>query len=235
MRGTSALDPNEEPDDTRGPVETPRPAGSFGTWLGEMRAVLRGHRDADVPCDGCVGCCVSAYPIPLRPDDVVALDQVPAALLALPVGEGLARMLPRGDGTCPMLSAGRCDIYPDRPRTCRDYDCRIYAAAGLQPDGDRPVIQQRVKAWRFELAGQVDREGAQAVARAAAFIRTHAELFPAATRAHSATAAAVLAVKVYALFLQPRDRQPGVMVREILDAARDFDAGIECRAAVDPG
>src|SRR5690606_22035784 len=57
MRGTSALDPNEEPDDTCGPVETPRPAGSFGTWLGEMRAVLRGHRDADVPCDGCVGCC----------------------------------------------------------------------------------------------------------------------------------------------------------------------------------
>ena len=51
-----------------------RPAGHFGTWLSEMRAVLKGERHADVPCDGCVGCCVSSYAIPLRPADKVALD-----------------------------------------------------------------------------------------------------------------------------------------------------------------
>ena len=190
-----------------------------------MRAVLRGEHDADVPCDGCVGCCVSAYPIPLRPDDTTALERVPAPLLSLPTTGGMARMLPREDGTCPMLSAGRCDIYRARPRTCRDYDCRIYAAAGLEPDGERPVIQQRVREWRFAFEDEVDRANALAVQRAADFIRAHARLFPAVTRARSATAAAVLAVKVYPAFLRPRVDAPESLVREVLELARAFDAG----------
>lgn len=202
-----------------------RPAGEFGAWLAQMRAVLRGESDADVPCDGCVGCCVSDYPIPLRPDDTAALDRVPAALLSLPRDGRLARMLPRDDGTCPMLSAGLCDIYRERPRTCRDYDCRIYAAAGLEPDGERPVIQQRVREWGFSFASDADRDAAQAIRRATAFIRDHAALFPVAARAGSATAAAVLAIKVYPLFLAPRTGAPEETARAVLEAARAFDAG----------
>lgn len=215
-----------------------------------MRAVLRGERAADVPCDGCVGCCVSAYPIPLRPRDQVALERVPAVNLSLPVGGGgLARMLPRPDGTCPMLEAGRCMIYAGRPQTCRDYDCRIYAAAGLEPDGERPVIRDRVREWRFSFTDPQDARRAEAVRRAAVFIRRHAGAFPPAVRAHSATAAAVLAVKVWPLFAMPDDAgsgeevaggaagaggsKPGVagdeeirlLIESVLAAARDFDAG----------
>ena len=56
-------------------------AGSFGEWLAAMRAVLRGERDADVPCGDCIGCCVSSYPIPLRPEDVRARAEVPEQFL----------------------------------------------------------------------------------------------------------------------------------------------------------
>jgi uncharacterized protein len=184
-------------------------AGPFGEWLTAMRAVLRGERDAEVPCGDCVGCCISAYPIPLRPNDHVALDKVPARHLHLPSESGgLARMGYGEDGNCPMLCAGRCSIYSDRPQTCRDYDCRIYAAAGLLPDGDRPVIRQRVQKWQFAFDSADDRDAAEAVQRAALFIRSHAQQFPASMRAGSATAAAVLALKCYELFLDAT-YQPG--------------------------
>jgi uncharacterized protein len=204
-------------------------AGPFDQWLTVMRAVLRGARDAEVPCGDCVGCCVSAYPIPLRPADRVALDMVPAQHLRLSAdGSKLARMGFRDDGSCPMLCAGKCSIYSDRPQTCRDYDCRIYAAAGLLPDGDRPVIKQRVLAWRFKVGTDKDRIAADAVQRAAAFIKSHASLFPESMRTNSATAIAVLAVKVSALFedisASPGMHEPAPQAaKRVADAARAFD------------
>jgi len=132
----------------------------------------------------------------------------------------------REDGTCPMLEKGRCTIYADRPRTCRDYDCRIYAAAGLLPDGKRPVIEQRVGEWRFEYEDEEARVSADAVHAAAAFIREHASSFPAEMRAHSATAAAVLAVKVYPLFMEGQDAGAVAdRVTAVVEAVRRFDAG----------
>lgn len=204
-----------------------RPAGQFGPWLQQMQQVLRGERQADVPCDGCVGCCVSGYPVPLRPHDQVALERVPANHLSLPLDGRLARMLPREDGTCPMFADGGCSIYADRPQTCRDYDCRIYAAAGLEPDGERPVIRQRVREWRFGFDDEADQARVRAVRRAAAFIRGHAASFPPRLRAHSAAAASVLAVKVHGLFMQPDDTTPPAQqVAQVLAAAEAFDAGV---------
>jgi len=194
-----------------------------------MRSVLKGERVADVPCDGCVGCCVSSYAIALRPADQVALSAVPARHLRLPVNGGLAHMGYREDGSCPMLEAGRCTIYADRPQTCRDYDCRIYAATGLLPDGQRPVILERVQEWRFEYPTELENEQREALCRAAQFIRQHAPLFPPFAKAHSAAAAAVLAVKVWPLFAHekgdgPGDPPPAEQVRRVLEAARAFDA-----------
>lgn len=199
-----------------------------------MRAVLKGEQHADVPCDGCVGCCVSSYAIPLRPTDKVALDAVPSRYLRIPVGGGLARMEYRQDGTCPMLEAGRCTIYADRPQTCRDYDCRIYAATGLLPDGDRPVIRDRVLEWRFDFHSHEEFAQHEALCRATRFIREHATLFPAAMRADSAAAAAVLALKVWPLFArgsganekgdEPEDPSPPEQARRVQQAARAFDS-----------
>jgi uncharacterized protein len=204
-------------------------AGGFAEWLRGMRAVLRGERDADVPCGDCVGCCVSSYPIPLRPTDHVALERLPIEHLHLPAASGrLARMGYREDGTCPMLCAGNCTIYADRPQTCRDYDCRIYTAAGLLPDGDRPVIHQRVTAWRFEFGSPEERSTLEALRQATDFIRSHRALFPAAMRADSATAAAVLAVKTWELFMGVTWIEESVeqLVQRVIDAARAFDGDV---------
>jgi hypothetical protein len=66
------------------------------------------------------------------------------------------------------------------------------------------------------------------VKRAAEFIRTQRGLFPAAMRANSATAAAVLAVKTHELFLDAA-HAPGVgesmahAVQRVVDAVNAFD------------
>ena len=195
-----------------------------------MRAVLKGAQSADVPCDGCVGCCVSSYAIALRPADKVALAAVPARHLRLPTDGGVALMGYREDGSCPMLEAGRCTIYADRPQTCRDYDCRIYAATGLLPDGKRPVILERVREWRFADTTQEEDLQRDALRRAAHFIREHAALFPPGARAHSAAAAAVLAVKTWSLFANEKGDEaeaasPHEQVKRVLEAARVFDTG----------
>jgi uncharacterized protein len=215
-------------------TNTHRPAGHFGTWLREMRAVLKGEQHADVPCDGCVGCCVSSYAIPLRPADQVALEAVPGRYLRIPVGGGLAQMQHRQDGTCPMLEVGRCTIYADRPQTCRDYDCRIYTATGLVPDGERPVIRERVLQWRFDFLNREELAQHDALHRAAGFIREHAAQFPPAMRADSAAAAAVLALKTWPLFArgastnekgdEPEDPPPHEQARRVQEAARAFDS-----------
>lgn len=130
----------------------------------------------------------------------------------------------RDDGSCPFFEAGQCSIYAQRPRTCRDYDCRIYAAAGLLPEGDRPLIAQRVQAWEFSFPTAGEPQQAQAVRRAVRFVRSHAGLFPPQMRAHSPTAAAVLAVKVYPLFMQPEALpEPEALASLVVDAARHFD------------
>jgi uncharacterized protein len=217
------------PAATNAPID----AGAFGEWLAAMRAVLRGERSADVPCGECVGCCVSSYPVPLRPTDRVALERLPAEHLHLPATPGgLAWMGYRKDGTCPMLCAGNCVIYVDRPQTCRNYDCRIYAAVGLLPDGDRPVIRQRIAAWRFEFGSPEECKSAEALRQAADFIRSHSALFPAAMRAGSATAAAVLAVKTWELFLELEQdpeigSSPEKLVQQVMDAAHAFDRKVD--------
>jgi hypothetical protein len=207
-------------------------AGAFGAWLAAMRAVLRGERVADVPCGSCVGCCVSSYPIPLRPEDEAARAQVPEQWLLGPARPGERWLMGfREDGSCPFLIERCCSIYAGRPQTCRDYDCRIYTAAGLLPDGDRPVIAERVGAWEFGFSSGQESADAEAVRRAAQFIREHQALFPPAMRAGSATAAAVLAVKTYPLFLAGTPRSAEDTVLRVVEAARAFDAGL---TPVDP-
>ena len=204
------------------------PAGSFGVWLSGMRAVLRGQCEADVPCGDCVGCCVSTYMIPLRPDDSQVLGSVPDRYLMIErQGAGIRyQMKPREDGTCPVFNDGGCSLYAHRPQTCRDYDCRVYSATGLVPDGDRPVIRERVEAWRFSYSSETELADARAIRSAAAFLLANRAAFPPGFRMESAAAAAVLAMKVYPVFREGRDQGiPEHTVARILEALRQFDSG----------
>ena len=205
-------------------------AGSFGNWLKDIRASLRGDGGTDVPCGDCVGCCVSSYFIPVRSTDHRARAVIPAELLVTAPGQtgGDVMMGYREDGTCPMLSSGRCTIYAARPQTCRDYDCRVFAAAGIDAGGpDKHVINKRVHEWRFTYANEAEMAAHRAVRSAAEFIRNKASCFPNGRAPTAPTGIAVLAVKAYKVFLNERtgDRSDTDTAYDIVKASANFDAG----------
>jgi uncharacterized protein len=205
-------------------------AGPFGQWLMQFRAALRGNGGTDVPCGDCTGCCTSGYSIQLRPEDGRALTRIPANLLVQAPGfpQGHRTMAALPDGMCPMLNAGKCSIYSDRPQTCLDYDCRIFAAAGLDAGGpDKAVINRRVREWRFTYATEADRVAHGAVRSAASFIQKKRFSFPPGRVPTAPTGIAVLAIKAHAVFLDPAAlaKSDAEVAGAILDTSRQFDAG----------
>jgi hypothetical protein len=203
-------------------------AGPFGEWLAQARAALRGNGGMNVPCGSCTGCCTSGYSVQLRPEDQRAATLIPAHRLVSPPGfpHGHLTMRALPNGLCPMLEAGRCTIYAERPQTCLDYDCRIFAAAGIDAGGtDKVVINQRVRAWRFSYPTEADNLAHSAVLRAAEFIQHRRASFPDRTPT-AAMGIAVLAIKVYAVFLDPRIQTMGdtEIAYAIMSMSREFDA-----------
>jgi uncharacterized protein len=204
------------------------PAGPFGAWLAHVRAALRGDVGIDVPCGDCTGCCTSGYSIQLRPADARALAVVPPQWLVESAGfaPGQKTLVPRPDGTCRMLEAGRCTIYAQRPQTCLDYDCRVFAAAGIDAGGDdKAVINRRVRDWRFDYPTDDDRRAHQAVQSAAAFIRRVGDGAAGIRVPISPMGVAVLAVKVSDVFLDPSHAtlDDAALGRAVVEAARAFD------------
>lgn len=204
-------------------------AGSFGEWLSEARAAIAGEHGSHVPCGDCVGCCISSYYIPVRPEDTRAIARIPVDVLIRPGATGGNALLGyRADGTCPMLHAGKCSIYADRPQTCRDYDCRIFAAAGIDAGGaDKHVINRRVRAWRFTYATDADREAHEAVRSAARFISDKKQSFAGGRAPTTPSGIAVLALKSFTVFLDPEldMKDDTAIAAAIVAASREFDSG----------
>ena len=200
-------------------------AGEFGAWLTAMRAALRGESGMQVPCGECRGCCISGYSIRVRPEDHGARAHIPGHHL---VFRGATAVMPaRPDGRCPMAVPEGCSIYAHRPQTCLDYDCRVFAAAGIDAgDPGKVVINTRVRAWRFSHAGEEAQRQHEAVRAAAAFMRAQPQAFPPGRAPLNPMSIAVFAVKVYALFLEPAFAAlpAQVVAAAILEAAREFDA-----------
>lgn len=187
------------------PGDAPIAAGEFGAWLEGFRAAYRDDLDTDVACGDCSGCCTSSYVIVVRPHETEAARAIPAEYRMQDPNGPPGRQLVGYDarGHCPMLRAGRCSIYAHRPQTCRTYDCRVFAAAGIEPGGpERAAIAARTRRWRFEHADDDARRAHEAVRRAARFIRDDAPSF--GGRAPSRPSAiAITALLAYELFLQP--------------------------------
>ncbi|MEI7617645.1 MAG: YkgJ family cysteine cluster protein [Actinomycetota bacterium] len=144
-------------------TDTAHDAGDFAEWLVEIRGAIRGENTSDVPCGDCTACCTASQFIHIAPDESDALAHIPSALLfpapRLPRGHVLMGYNERGQ--CPMLIDNHCSIYEHRPRTCRTYDCRVFAATDLKPDehdDDKILIAQQVRRWRFTFATQADRD-----------------------------------------------------------------------------
>jgi Fe-S-cluster containining protein len=202
-------------------MNPPIPAGPFSAWLREAREALRTGTGSDVPCGECTACCASSYFIHVQPGETAALDALGKEALidapGLPAGH---KLLGHGkDGTCPKLVENRCAVYAHRPQTCRNYDCRVFAAAGIKESGDKPRINARVEQWRFEYPTPRDREEHEAVRSAAKFIARNAALFPGGRIPSSPSQLAVLALKVHAVFLEA-PQSPAETARRIVEASR---------------
>lgn len=211
-------------------------AGDFSAWLLHTRNSLLSGIGTDVACGECIGCCSSSYFIHIKPHETKTLSRIRKDLLVdapgLPVGNVL--MGYDKDGRCPMLSNRQCTIYADRPHTCRHYDCRIFTAAGIAAgDKDKDQINQRVQRWKFSYPAATDRTEHVAVMKAAEFIRQHAASFPGGRVPDNPSQLAILALKVYVVFLDNTNESKTasasrntLTAKAIMDASRKFDAGI---------
>jgi Fe-S-cluster containining protein len=193
-------------------------AGNFSTWVNGMHSAIRGDRGSDVPCGGCTACCTSSQFIHIAPDESDTLEHIPNELLfpapRLPRGHMLLGYDERGH--CPMLIDNQCSIYAHRPRTCRTYDCRVFPAAGIEPDDqDKALIAQQARRWRFSFATDADRRQHLAVQAAAAYLRDHVGLLPDGVAPANATQLAVLATDMHDVFLRHDDPDPDVVLVEI--------------------
>jgi uncharacterized protein len=213
------------------------PAGEFSSWLRRTRAALATEGTADVPCGECTACCTGSYFIHVGPGESQTLARIAPELLFPAPG------LPRGNvlmgydknGHCPMLIGEKCSIYGYHPLTCRGYDCRVFAAARIA--ADRPLITQRARRWRFDYATTDGRSEHAAVRAAATFLQQRAECFPGGAVPDNPAQVAVLAIKVYHVFLEPRDvrgtsgraRSDAEIAQAVVAANEEFEARCETR------
>jgi hypothetical protein len=216
--------------------------GAFSSWLRGARIALATEGTADVPCAGCTACCTSSYFIHIEPKETQTLARIPRELLFAAPGlpEGNVLLGYDKNGRCPMLIDEKCSIYEDRPLTCRSYDCRVFTAAGIA--ADRALISQRARRWKFSHAGERDRSQHGAVRAAARFLRERAERFPAGAVPDNPAQVAVLAVKVYDVFLEHRDGSgktgrvspESEIAKAVREANEEFEARRDARGAL-PG
>lgn len=215
------------------PAQTPLSAGSFSAWLRRVRTAQLDDEGIDVPCGGCDACCRSSYFIHIGPEETETLTHTPGELLFAAPGLAKGNVLLGYDknGRCPMLGGDGCSIYEHRPATCRTYDCRVFAAAGIA--ADREPISQRVRGWVFSYPTDDDRREHAAVQAAARFLQEHGGCFPGGAVPSSPAQVALLAIKVYGVFLghpvEPggtgracRDEE---IVRAVAHAREEFEAG----------
>ncbi len=195
-------------------------AGDFAEWRVTMQRAIRGVAVADVPCDGCTACCRASQFVHVDPDERDALAHIPAELLFPAPGLPPGHMVMGYDehGACPMLVNGACSIYEHRPRACRTYDCRVFAAAGVDvTDDGKPGVAARVRRWRFTFATPRDAEERDAMRRAARYLEAH----PGAggTGSMSASQRALASLEISDAF--PPDEPPSdATVREAIERAR---------------
>lgn len=221
-------------------------AGGFSAWLRQARKALALGLGTDVDCGDCAACCSSSYFIHVKPEEAKALGaEAQGAMVPAPGMPKGHKVLPYDKrGICPMLKPSGCTVYAKRPQTCRSYDCRIFAAAGITAGGhDKAGINARVEKWVFAYPSERDREEHAAVLAAAGFIRDKAASFPGGRTPGDPSQLAVLALKAYGVFLDAgsdalgvsgtasRGRADGETAAAIVAACREFDAG---KAGPDP-
>ena len=195
----------------------PIAAGSFSTWLNAMQVAISGRGEMDVPCGECNACCRAAYFIQVEAHEDQALTAIPEPLLFPAPGEtsGDKVMGFNEQGQCPMLDKDQCSIYLARPRTCRVFDCRVFAATGVFPtEPEKAEVTARAQRWAFSYDSEDSEQLAIAVRAAGTFLRDHSsalqDLLP-----RNATQLAVLAVRIHDLFIGCADSDTTQLIERV--------------------
>jgi Fe-S-cluster containining protein len=213
------------------------PAGNFSEWLRGAEASLQsGGGSIDVPCGVCTACCRSSMFIHIQPDENETIGRIPRKLLFPAPGwpKGHLLMGYNDKGHCPMLVNDRCSVYEHRPRTCRNYDCRVFAATGIAVDEKTQAdIASRAKAWAFHYEEDGSRQEHDAVKSAAAFLENNRDLFRNGRLPDQPAQLATLAIKVHRIF-SPKAKLPDTEIAQAImramdQAGRDRDAADENR------
>ena len=184
-----------------------RPGGVFSRWLHDyVHAQTDAEPSGDVPCGDCNACCRASYFITIDDAECETIAQVPAFRLtrSTRASEPMWVLDQSCAGRCPMLIDGACSIYSQRPRTCRRFDCRVFAAAAVGTGtGPRAALNERVWQWRFDYPNDIDAASQSAVIAAAAFLRRRADLIEPDLAPTDSGELAKAAVLVHELFLAP--------------------------------
>ena len=208
------------------------PAGEISSWLKSIRTTLTKENGIDVPCGECTACCSSSKFIHIRPEEKQTLSKIPKDLLFKAPGFLKGNMLLGYDenGHCPMLTDKKCSIYEHRPLTCCNYDCRIFAATGIESDvDDKNLITQQIKRWKFNYLTKHDYNLHLAIQTTAKFLQEQSEYFPGGVAPKDNGQIAILAIKVYNVFLDELNKIEGklsnqALVKAIMDASEKFEA-----------
>ena len=195
----------------------PQPAGDFIRWANEISPPSSESKihtaetsanypnTPNVPCGSCNACCKSSYFIHINKSERDTLKHIPKALLFPAPGQVNGNMLMGFDesGKCPMLVEEKCSIYLHRPQTCREYDCRIFAAAGINAgSSEKKHVNEQVKQWVFDHQQQdkasLASELHTAIQRAAEFLQTNGDKFE--QKLTNPTQIALLAISLSELF-----------------------------------
>lgn len=176
-------------------------AGEFTRWLQDTGYALRHEgTGADVSCGSCTACCRSSMFIHIRPSETDTLKRIPRQRLFQAPGlpEGHYIMGYNRKGECPMLVNGQCSIYKHRPQTCRDYDCRVFAATGIAVDDQaQPAIAERMRSWDFEFTSEEGRREYAWLQAIASFLHDKVHLFPSGLVPDSAVPMALLVIRLF--------------------------------------
>jgi uncharacterized protein len=178
-------------------------AGNVTEWIAELRQAINGEGDANVPCGTCTACCTSSQFIEIGPREHRTFGRIPRELLFPAPRRPKGHMVLGFDerGHCPMLIDGACSIYEDRPQTCRTYDCRVFAATGVDvADDGKPEIAERSAAWTFANPTDTEQASLTAMVVAAQFLRANRGALGDAVPV-TATHTAVAAFAVHELFM----------------------------------
>ena len=91
-----------------------------------------------------------------------------------------------------MFIDDRCSIYTDRPRACRVYDCRVFAASDAYPEEpEKSGVATTARRWVFSYRADSDRRRHQAVRDRARALRAPVERSPRSFGTPSATDVAI--------------------------------------------